>query len=233
MSMRPDLSSELRRHNLWIPLLQRQIAAKAVANEEISNENIAEAKKHFLANHNLTTPEELEVFLRKQGWDNKDFEWQISLPLKIKLHCQREYRHKAEAHFLKRKNQLDQIVYSLLRVKDQYLAQELYWRIEMGEANFGELATTYAEGPESNTMGIIGPVPLSQAHPVLAEKLRISKPGALMRPFQIGEWWIIARLEKYKSATFDEAMAEGLSRELFDQWINQEVAITMEKEWGV
>ena len=70
-----------------------------------------------------------------------------------------------------------------------------------------------------------------QAHPVLAE-ICISKPGALMRPFQIGEWWIIARLEKYKSATFDEAMAEGLSRELFDQWINQEVAIIMEKEWG-
>lgn len=107
--------------------------------------------------------------MKKQGWSEEDLDWQIALPLRIQAHCRNHYRYKAEAHFLTRKNQLDRVVYSLLRCKDLFLAQELYLRIDAGEANFGDLASQFAEGPERNTKGIIGPVPMTQAHPTIAE----------------------------------------------------------------
>ena len=99
---------------------------------------------------------------------------------------------------------------------------------DISEANFGDLASTFAEGPERNTKGIIGPVRMSQAHPILAEALRISKPGQLMKPIRIDEWSIVARLEAYEPATFDEEMAQGLSRELFEQWVSEELTRRME-----
>ena len=228
-----SLAAELRRHNLLIPLLQRQIIAEAVINEHISEEEIASAQKNFMNNQNLKGREDLQKHLVKRGWRENDFEWQISLPIRIHKHCLKHYRHKAEAKFLNRKNQLDQVVYSLLRVRDQFLAKELFWRIKSKECSFGDLASQYAEGPESNTNGIVGPVPLSQAHPILAEALRVTKPGVLMEPIQINEWCIVARVESYKPATFDETMAARLSQELFDQWVDEEVATRIRRDFEV
>ena len=128
---------------------------------------------------------------------------------------------KAEAHFGEKK--LDQVVYSLLRTKDQFLAQELYLRIESGEASFGDLASNYSEGPERSTKGIVGPVSLTQAHPWVAEVLRIASPGELRQPIQVSEWWLVLRLESYKPAIFDDDMAQRLSRDLFDQWVQEEL----------
>ena len=115
------------------------------------------------------------------------------------------------------------------------MAQELFLRIDGGESNFGDLAAKYSEGPERNTKGIVGPVSMTQAHPSVAELLRTSKPGLLLHPIQLGEWWIVLRLESYRPASFDEVMAERLSRELFDLWVNEELTRKMAglKEPGV
>ena len=95
------------------------------------------------------------------------------------------------------KKQLDKVVYSLLRVKDGFLARELYLRIASHEANFSDLASEYSEGNEAKTKGIIGPVPMNQASFTI-RKLLTSRPGHLNEPFNIGEWWLIARLERYE-----------------------------------
>jgi len=70
-------------------------------------------------------------------------------------------------------------------------------------------------------------VPLAQAHPVLAEKLRTHAAGTLLQPFSIGEWWLVARLENYTPACFDDAMARQMATELFEQWIKEETALRM------
>ena len=228
MTDHSELLASLRRHNLLAPLIQRKLIAEAVENELVTNEEVTQARINFLRDNNLKDDDELEEHLAKNGLNNDIFEWQISLPIKIKKHCEKNYSHKAEAYFLSKKNQLDIVTYSLLRVRDSGLAQELYWRIDANEANFGDLASTYSEGAERNTKGIVGPVPLTQAHPILAEALRITQPGKLIDPIQIGEWWIVSRLENYKSANYDEAMARRLSHEIFDKAINAEVARRIE-----
>ena len=222
-----DLLAELRRHNLLRPLIQLQIIAEAVGCVEVSTKELETARNKFLDNNDLRDDEALNNFLANQGWTAEDFEWQIALPLRIKHHCLQHFRHKAEAHFLTRKNQLDKVVYSLLRTKDAFLAQELYLRIDGEEANFGDLASQYSEGPERNTKGIVGPVPMTKAHPNVAELLRTTKPGVLLHPVQIGEWWIVMRLESYTPASFGQGMEEQLSQELFDQWVSEELTRRM------
>jgi len=224
MSNDHDLLAELRRFDLLKPLLQRRITAEAVGSEQPASEDLEKARSQFFQQKGLNDAETVQGFLNQQGWSEEDLDWQIALPLRIQAHCRKHYRHKAEAHFLTRKNQLDLVVFSLLRTKDAFLAQELYLRIDAGEANFGDLASQFAEGPERNTKGIIGPVPMTQAHPTMAETLRTAKPGVLMHPMRVGEWWVVLRLESYTPATFNDVMAEQLSRELFDQWVNEEYA---------
>ena len=70
----------------------------------------------------------------------------------------------------------------------------------------------------------MGPIALDRAHPVLAEKLRSSSVGNLLEPFNIQEWWLVVRLEQYQPAQFDQAMAQRMSSELFEEWISEELA---------
>ena len=224
-----QLLAELRRHNLLVTLVQRRVVAEAVAEMAVAEENLDQARAQFRQQNGIDSEEALQRFLVNQGLSQDDLDWQIALPLRIRAHCEAQYRHKAEAHFLSRKNQLDRVVYSLLRVKDRFLAQELYLRIEAGEANFADLAAHYAEGPEKQTNGIVGPVPLTQAHPALAERLRTSSAGVLVPPFQIAEWWLVLRLESYTPASFDDAIAQRMAEELFNQWVQEETSRKMRK----
>jgi len=226
----PDLLSELRRHNLLFTLQQKRVIAQAVIDEEPSKQEIEQAKSSFFKNNNINDETTFNQYLHNQGLTQDDFYWQLSLPFRIKAHCNKHFRHKAESHFLTRKSQLDQTVYSLIRTKDVLLANEIYFRIEAGESTFAELAKLYSEGPERDTKGIIGPVPIIQAHPELAELLRTGKSGELQSPIRIGEWWLVVRTESYTAAKFDEAMAQRMSQELFEHWAREETTRIMRCE---
>ena len=145
-------------------------------------------------------------------------------PLRLAKLARDQFGAKAEARFLQQKGRLDRVVYSLLRLDSRSQAQELYLQIAHGEADFPQLASRFSQGPERSTNGVVGPVPLNQAHPSLADKLRAAQPGALIEPFRIDRWWVIARLERYAAASFDARMAEQMSMELLQEWLQQETA---------
>jgi parvulin-like peptidyl-prolyl isomerase len=215
----PTAIALLRRHNLLAPLARAEVVADAVQAVELDPALREGLLKAYCEARQLSSEEQLEAHLQEIGFSRGDLQWQLELPHRIQAYSDAQFGHKAEARFLARKEQLDRVVYSLLRVSDPFLAQELYLRIAGGEANFGDLAAEHAEGPEQGTKGIVGPVPLTQAHPALAERLRTSRPGQLMEPFQIAEWWLVARLERYEPARFDDNQAKQMSQELFQEWV--------------
>ncbi len=148
-------------------------------------------------------------------------------PLRLAKLARDQFGAKAEARFLQQKGRLDRVVYSLLRLDSRSQAQELYLQIAHGEADFPKLASRFSQGPERSTNGVVGPVPLNQAHPSLADKLRATHPGTLLEPFRIDRWWVIVRLERYAAASFDARMAEQMSMELLQEWLQQETARTL------
>lgn len=222
----PDLPEpvllELRRHNLLQTLVQRRVVAEAVASVPVEPEQANSALSQFCQQNGLRDEASLQTFLAGCGLSIDDLRWQVELPLRIRSHSREHFGLKAEAQFLSRKNQLDRVVYSLLRLRDGFMARELYLRIAANEANFADLAAAHSEGPEKSTKGVVGPVPLTQAHPQLAERLRTSQPGQLLEPFLVADWWLVARLESYTPASFDEAIAQQMAGELMDQWVREE-----------
>lgn len=196
------------------------LAASAIA---LSDDQCDLARQAFCHQHQISTAEALEVFARARLLTPAALDAQMRQPLQLQLLCQRDFAPHAEARFLLRKSQLDCVVYSLLRLRDPGLARELYLRIDEGDANFADLAAAYAEGPEKATRGIVGPVPLTQAHPALADRLRTAPAGVVLEPFRIDSWWLVVRLERLTPATFEESTADLMAHELFDQWISQQV----------
>ena len=113
-------------------------------------------------------------------------------------------------------------------MKNPYLVQELWIRLEEGEATFAELASTFGEGPEASKLGVMGPVPLGDVMPSqIAAYLRTLKPGEIHPPFQIAEWHIILRLEHLHPARFDDRMREFLLRKKLTEFIDQRVSLLL------
>ena len=208
------------------------IASDAVAGVDVDDGALAAAKNELLQQRGFESIDQWSEMLADLDRTDEEVIDRLELVIRRQEFIRERFAPKAEARFLERKNELDQVVYSLLRLANNFLARELYRQIESGESNFADLAKRYAEGPERNTNGIVGPVSLTQAHPALVEKLRVAQPGVLLEPFRIADWWLVVRLERYSPATFTPEVSDRMCREMFDAWIAEETATTLSRLEG-
>ena len=219
----------LKRFNLLSPLVEQMVTSEAIAAVEVSEDQLEEARLGLLQQRGYDGMEQWAELLEELQRSEEDVLDRLRFGIRRRIFMRERFGPKAEARFLERKNELDQVVYSLLRLENRFLARELYLQIESGESNFADLAKSYAEGPERNTNGIVGPVSLTQAHPTLVEKLRVSQPGVLLEPFRISDWWLVVRLERYSPATFTDEVSDQMCREMFDAWIDEETATSLDQ----
>ena len=203
-----------------LPQLAREIVIEqAIADVTCTPEEEESARNRFLQQNQLTTEEQVQAWLSRYGMTTPQME-QLSLrELKLEKFKQATWGHKLEAYFLQCKSQLDRVVYSLIRTRDNGIAQELYFRIQEEENSFTQLAKDYSQGAEAQTGGLVGPVELNVPHPQIAKMLMSSKPGQLWPPLPIGEWTVILRLEKFLSAQLDPPTEQRLLNDLFQQWL--------------
>ena len=217
----------LARFNLLKPLVEKMIIRDVASHINVAEDQLQEARLGLLQQRGYDAMEQWAELLEELGSSEDDVLERLRDAVRRSVLMRERFAPKAEARFLERKNELDQVVYSLLRLADNFLARELYLQIESGESNFADLAKRYAEGPERNTNGIVGPVSLTQAHPVLVEKLRVAQPGVLLEPFRISDWWLVVRLERYSPATFTPEVSDRMCGELFDAWVGEQTATTL------
>ena len=218
----PEALKLLKNYGLLDSLIERMVLSEITRNVELTEETQKAVVNDFLRQQNATSPEALIQIVRSSGLSEEAFFEQLFRPARMAQVAQEQFGAKAEAHFLAQKERLDRVVYSLLRLKSQSNAQELYLSIAHGEGNLSELAGRFSEGMERDTNGLIGPVPLNQAHPTLSEKLRAAKPGMLLEPFRIDRWWVVARLERFAPASFDARMGAQMSMELLQEWLKED-----------
>lgn len=148
----------------------------------------------------------------------------IPRQLKLEKFKTASWSDQVEAEFLQRQERYDQVLFSLIQTDNLEIIQELYFRLREGEANFGEIATQYSQGPEARTNGLVGPLELYNLHPKLSHMLRISQPGQVSPPFRVDQWVVIVRLERYLPAQFDEKLRQRLIDEKYESWMQQAIA---------
>jgi len=179
--------------------------------------------KSFYAQNQISSEPQLAAWLEQRQISRQQMGQLIERSLRIEKYKQATWGNKLETYFLSRKAELDRVIYSLLRVKDGNVAQELYFRLKEEEQTFAELATKYSQGVEAQTQGITGPVEIGSIAPALSQVLITSQVGQICTPRQIGEWLVIVRLEKLIPAQMDKAMTQRLLNEMFNTWLQSEV----------
>lgn len=139
--------------------------------------------------------------------------WQQSL---LRRALERRYGEKVEAHFLARRAALEQLVFRMMRLERLGLAEELYLRLVDDHARFGDLAEQHALGEERHTRGLVGPMPVGQPHPRIAQALARLAPGELHPPFSVDNAVVLVRLERRLPAQLNEPLRRQLLRELLE-----------------
>ncbi len=214
-----ELLSLLHRYQLMPQVLRAKVIDEAIAEYSCTEAEKQTAIARFYQHCQITSQEALEAWLQQHQLTEKAMQEMAIRPLLLKKFQFAMWGNKLESYFLQRKADLDQVVYSLIRTQDEGLAHELYFRINEGEQTFAAAAQQYSQGAEAHTGGVLGPVSLSQPHPIIQKILSVSKPGQLWEPRLIADWFVIIRLEKFMPAQLDETVQQRLLDELLEVWI--------------
>jgi len=196
-------------HNL---ILDRAIAS--IAYTQIEHEQFRQQ---------LASNKSYQTWLRQQGVTVEQFEAWVSRELRIRKFQQQQWGKRLTSYFLDRKRQLDRVICSLIYLRDQDVAHELYFRIVEGEQSFAEVARFYSQRSDLQADGKLGPIELDQLEPDLAQMFYGSRAGQLWQPIVIKEWVVIAQLEELLPVKLDESMRQYLFNELLEKWLQDQV----------
>ena len=219
----------LDKNKLLKPLIKKTLIKEKLKGIEISDKDVLFAKQSIINEAKISNEDRYKDWLSKQMQSENTLLEIYSESNRINKYCLEKYEHIAESRFLKRKDDLDQVTYSLIRVKDQYLANELYLRLTNNEASFSDLAKEFSTGPEKNSNGKVGPLPIKSAHPILTSRLQNFKIGEINKPLNIEGLSIIVRVESFVKAILDEKMKLLMSQEIFSEWLEKATTEKYEK----
>jgi parvulin-like peptidyl-prolyl isomerase len=219
----PTMTTLLHQYDLLPKLLQELLIDQEIADITVAPEALQLACQQFYAAHGITSEVARQAWMEQSGMSHDRLQAQLQRNLRLDIYKQKTWGHRLEAHFLAHKLQLDQITYSLLRIQDFAMAQEIFFRIQSGEQSFADAVREYSQGAEVETGGLIGPTALSQPHPLLAARLKSATVGQVLPPVKVGDWAVVLRLEQYLPAQFDATTQQQLMEHLFQSWLQESV----------
>jgi parvulin-like peptidyl-prolyl isomerase len=159
-----------------------------------------------------------------QGMSPDQLEEIAARTLKAYKFKQAGWGHKVSSYFETVRDRLDRVSYSLLLVENGSIAQELFFRVQSAENSFAELALTYSQHETAQQGGLIGPILLTEVNPEIASILKRLKPGELSTLFQLDRFYGFIRLNDLIEPKLDENMHQSLLDELFENWIQTQLA---------
>lgn len=220
-----NVFSVLAQKQIIIPLATEVILDGAIADIECTPEEKNIAYQQFFNQMQIPPGDrnQLKAWLERNYMTLEQLESRVLRGIKMDKFKEKVFGPQLESYYLRRKRELDQVIYSLIRTKNVGEAQELFFRIQDDGQDFGTLAQQFSQGPEAKTNGVIGPVEMTVPHPQIAQLLMTAQQGKVLAPVRIGEWVVILRLERYIPAQLDMNIARRLIEELFNEWLNKEI----------
>ena len=207
----------LEKSNLLENTVKELLISQLIENIQMDEEESNEIMDNFIENKGLKNENKFEEFLVQNNLSKNILHSKLIRSSKINKFFLKKFKSAAKEFFIKNKSSYDKVTYALIRNSNSQLAKELYLQIEAKEANIYDLAAKYSEGDEKFSKGIVGPVPISQSHEIIRQKIINSKEGELLEPFKIESWWIVLKLEKIFQTAFSDQIEFNICRDLFEK----------------
>lgn len=224
-SLPPTALRQLGHWGLRGRVLREQARDRLLARQPPLNEDQrSRAVQWLLEMRQLRTADEVRGWMTREGLEEQDLQILAERQLRWSLLLEQRYRSAVSTLFLKRKSQLDQVIYSLIFVTDRELAMEVFLQLKESETSFDELwgrLPPAQDAPLAN--GRIGPVPLGSLQDGLAELLRVSAPGQVWPPKPVDSGYVVVRLDERRPAVLNASRRHELLLELGEGLLQEQL----------
>ena len=215
--------SKLNQTNFLRPFLKYLIIEELTKDLEVPKDILEKSFNNFCITNGLDNKAKVNNFLQKNYLTYQELINQITHPLKKNVYMLSEYGHLAENLYLKRKDDLDKIIFSQICVKDRNSAYDIYLKLESRESSFGEIKNLFKKNKELILNEKVGPINTSSLDPEMKEFLFQQTEDELQEPILIDDFWVILRLDKKIDTVFDDKIKLLMVTELFEDWIQNEI----------
>mgnify|MGYP005660526321 CR=1 FL=1 len=134
--------------------------------------------------------------------------------------CMEKYKDELTEYFIKRKDYLDLYYYTIIKVKDKEVADEIYIRIKEKESTFEEIANNFSSDNESFFAEKMGPISINEMEDAIASLIKIGDLHQLFQPKSSNGFWFILRKDNILKAEFNHQQKIKLSLELGEKFLN-------------
>ena len=189
-------------------------------NKIINNEQQKKIIKNWNKKNSIKTNSELEQWLNinelnKNEWINlinSDYLWTYW--------CMDKYKDELSQYFIKRKEFLDLYYYTIIKVKNKEIADEIYIRIKEDESTFEEIVNKFSCDKENFYGEKIGPISIKNMEDAIASLIKIGDLEQLFQPRFSNGFWFILRKDNVLKAEFNQQQKIKLSLELGEKFLN-------------
>ena len=115
-------------------LVRRQQEELILERVPIESEWLQQQRQAFIGDQTI------QIVLDSHGWSERDLDLNLLRPEALRRFAKQYFGPGLEESFLSSHGGRDEVIYSLLRVRDAGLARELWIRLEEGETTFAEAA---------------------------------------------------------------------------------------------
>tara|TARA_A100001011_G_C14154571_1_gene775483 strand:- start:206 stop:889 length:684 start_codon:yes stop_codon:yes gene_type:complete len=214
---------DLRLWGLEKAIKRQIIIDRLLEREDNLQASVEEINNCYFRFMDINTQDELQLWMKREGLDKE-----ITLKMAERHYrwlksCEKKYKNQVATSFLKNKAKLDKVSYSMIWIKDEALANEIFVRIKESECSVDDAIIMSTDPPRGLKIGRLGPIRLKDLPDALAEILRISQDGQLWPPIKVETGWAIVKHDKTWPAVFNKEEKENILLELGDKWIEEEI----------
>ncbi len=174
--------------------------------------------------------QELEGTQLLRTWLGRRIEVSVRGEQSLESWQEQQFTEAARQLFLELGSRLDQVCLSLLQTDDAHLAQEWYFKLQEGDANFRSLALQ-SPGINRQRAGSLGPMRLEDLQTPLDRLALRAQPGVVQPPLRMPNGRnIVLRLDLRQPAQWDDATRQELIQRLHRRWLAEAINTLLERE---
>ena len=220
------LKSEVKLKGICNKILSQRIIEKTAQEKDIcvSTEEIEiEANRQRREKH-LEKASDTLTWLEQEMLTPSDWEVGIRNRLLAKKLALALFGKEVEKFFLKNRSEFEQVVFYQFFVKNEKLAQELYYQIESGEISFYQAARIYDfDENRKYKCGYEGKVYRWSILPEIAALVFNAPAKQLLGPTKTELGYHLFMIEEYIPAELTPKRYEEIIYNMFQQWLDAEV----------
>ena len=213
----------LSKYQMWPQLLEGVLIDQAIASMSYTLIEKKNALQSFYTKAQLDSVENRQEWLQQRDITMGQLEQWVEKNYRLTKFKAIVWGAMIEDHFNQCKPDLNQVIYSSIQVDDKALALDIHSRLQNNTDDFSELAERYSQSPIIRSTIVKGPVELGHIHPEISHALLDSGVGQFSSIIEVGDQFMIVRLEEVRPAELNDRMRQRLLDELFEEWVDDQV----------